>query len=276
MPSGTEGPRYGALDLIGWSANDGVELPQEVGMKRPNGFGLYDTLGNVWEWCWDLLDLACYGDYRVFRGGEFADEHWSVRASGWRTWDESPRCSPAIGARLLRHDASGARAVRQDRHRTRKHYRRASVRMDFTAVLTLSNTIRPWTSSGCVCDGSPAGSIIDHASTVELGGSTFRSRTVLRDSAKRLSEQRSERTPPKPCGPLSACLARDVLSICGTNGNGESGYFAHSLNTYDRGHYFSTLGHREQSPSASLGGLRCDARMASGKEATRICYCPAR
>lgn len=99
--AGTEGPRYGALDLIGWSANDGVEFPQEVGLKQPNSFGLYDTLGNVWEWCWNLLDPARYGDYRVFRGGGFADEHWSVRASTRR--GGAPGMShPDVGLRLAR------------------------------------------------------------------------------------------------------------------------------------------------------------------------------
>lgn len=79
--AGTSGPRYGDLGEVAWTAADGVLSPQIVGMKRPNTFGLFDTLGNTWEWCWDFLDPARYGEYRVFRGGGFADEAWSVRAS---------------------------------------------------------------------------------------------------------------------------------------------------------------------------------------------------
>lgn len=50
-------------------------------MKKANPHGLHDMLGNIWEWCWDYADPARYGDYRSLRGGGWADEPWSVRAS---------------------------------------------------------------------------------------------------------------------------------------------------------------------------------------------------
>ena len=79
--AGSTGPHYAPLAEAAWTAADGVRTPQNVGGKLPNLHGLFDTLGNVWEWCWDLLDPARYDDYRVFRGGGFADDAWSVRAS---------------------------------------------------------------------------------------------------------------------------------------------------------------------------------------------------
>ena len=79
--AGTTGPRYGALDDIAWYRGNSQERIHEVGGRLPNPWGLHDTLGNVWEWCWDHYDTEVYGSYRVLRGGGWFDEHWSCRAS---------------------------------------------------------------------------------------------------------------------------------------------------------------------------------------------------
>jgi len=79
--AGTTGPTYGALADIAWTAIDAVTGAQPVGQKAPNAYGLFDTIGNVWEWCWNYADTARYADYRALRGGGWADPAWSSRAS---------------------------------------------------------------------------------------------------------------------------------------------------------------------------------------------------
>lgn len=99
--AGTSGPRYGPLDEIAWYRGNSGEHPHEVATKEPNAWGLYDVIGNVWEWCWDLYDPAVYGTYRVLRGGGWFDEHWSCRASVRRRSHPSLRIDD-VGFRLVR------------------------------------------------------------------------------------------------------------------------------------------------------------------------------
>jgi formylglycine-generating enzyme required for sulfatase activity len=82
--SGTTGVRYGEIDNIAWYQENSDGKTHEVGRKEPNAWGLYDMLGNVWEWCWDKYDENSYGSYRIFRGGGWNDPARGCLASNRR------------------------------------------------------------------------------------------------------------------------------------------------------------------------------------------------
>lgn len=119
--AGSTGAHYGPLAEVAWTSADGLTAPADVGGRLPNLNGLFDTLGNTWEWCWDLLDPARYDDYRVFRGGGFADDAWSARASTRR--GGPPRSTHEdVGLRVARggfdaQDAAQGWSLAADRER---------------------------------------------------------------------------------------------------------------------------------------------------------------
>src|SRR5207237_692720 len=43
-----------SLDEYAWFETNSGEHSQPVGMKKPNPWGLFDVIGNLWEWCQDV------------------------------------------------------------------------------------------------------------------------------------------------------------------------------------------------------------------------------
>ena len=91
-------------------AATGAKKP--VGTHQPNAWGLYDMLGNVWEWTASSYDAGYNGaerqvasleasGHRVIRGGSWANEPWHVRSATRTLW--------ALG---FRHGFGGFRLAR--------------------------------------------------------------------------------------------------------------------------------------------------------------------
>jgi formylglycine-generating enzyme required for sulfatase activity len=136
--SGGKKQRYaggGSLGAAAWYRDNAGETPHHVGRKRPNGLGIYDMSGNVWEWCLDIYTKDAYrkaiGTLRnpVFIGEKYADiykgdsilrilqgisGYRSIRGGSWGNAADRLRCSARIrGNPDSRRDWLGFRLVRE-------------------------------------------------------------------------------------------------------------------------------------------------------------------
>lgn len=107
--AGTSEPRYGEMDEVAWCHSDQTH---PVGQKQPNPWGLYDMLGNVYEWSSDAFQQYQespttdpsnrVGDSHAYRGGGwyFNARHCRAAIRGFGLPDYGS--SNYLGLRLAR------------------------------------------------------------------------------------------------------------------------------------------------------------------------------
>ncbi|MCS7081310.1 MAG: formylglycine-generating enzyme family protein, partial [Chloracidobacterium sp.] len=100
------------LGALGWYEKNSGWRTHPVRQKQPNGWGLYDMHGNVWEWCADWYDENYYkkspaadprgpgsGEYRVLRGGAWSSSANRCRAA-YRCGSTPTNRDDALGLRV--------------------------------------------------------------------------------------------------------------------------------------------------------------------------------
>ena len=113
--AGSTGSRYGDLNDIAWYYYNAGNQTHPVGQKQPNAWGLYDMIGNVWEWVQDYYSSNYYlyspvidppgpsaGSARVLRGSAWnIDYSWGLSVAR-RGGDVPDSLSAFSGFRCLR------------------------------------------------------------------------------------------------------------------------------------------------------------------------------
>jgi hypothetical protein len=98
------------LSLLAWYCGNSDQKTHDVGLKKDNKYGLFDILGNVWEWCFDNYKdkppqsmVSENGNrLRVLRGGSFADfESMFTKKNAFRKKQDESIQNRITGLRIV-------------------------------------------------------------------------------------------------------------------------------------------------------------------------------